>query len=323
LQTERWLLFAIAAVAFVFSFLIKLPTAIIGAPLACLALQRFGWSAIRRPSLWLFGVLVLMPSILWYWHAARVAEQFYPHHFFGHGGVQLMPLAWYASIARRIATSSITLVPLFLAAAGIWLARKTSAALLFYSWLAVIVLFVIVVGYGNRHPWYQLPLVPVVAAFAGYGMARLVAQTWRPAAIYIVVALIIGAFAIQSYNATRKLYWPAAADLRALGLALKDITPAGSLIIIADYGDPTGLYYGERKGWHFAEKDAIYNGHPNTSAEAIADLEHLREQGATHIAFYSSSRWWFDYYREFAQHLAETSKPIANTPAYQIFELRR
>ena len=33
------------------------------------------------------------------------------------------------------------------------------------------IVFVIVVGYGNRHLWYQLPLVPIAAAFAGAGCA--------------------------------------------------------------------------------------------------------------------------------------------------------
>ena len=33
------------------------------------------------------------------------------------------------------------------------------------------VLFVIVVGYGNRHRWYQLPLVPIAATFAGAACA--------------------------------------------------------------------------------------------------------------------------------------------------------
>src|SRR5438046_9033620 len=31
------------------------------------------------------------------------------------------------------------------------------------------VLFVVAVGYGNRHPWYQLPFVPITAAFTGAG----------------------------------------------------------------------------------------------------------------------------------------------------------
>jgi hypothetical protein len=195
---------------------------------------------------------------------------------------------------------------------------------MFYWWLTVMMLFVIVVGYGNRHPWYQLPLVPIAAAFAGCSMMRLCStlQLQRWMRIFAAV-VILGLFARQSYSATRLLYQHAAVNLWKLGLALKVRTPSGSLIIVADYGDPTALYYGERKGWHFTEKEAIYNGHPITSADAISDLEHLRKKGATHIAFYSESFWWLDYYRDFADHLRRTSVPVEVNPNYQIFELKR
>jgi len=49
--------------------------------------------------------------------------------------------------------------------------RELKYSRLFHWWLAATVLFVIVVGYGNRHRWYQLPLVPIAAAFAGAGCA--------------------------------------------------------------------------------------------------------------------------------------------------------
>ena len=130
-------------------------------------------------------------------------------------------------------------------------------------------------------------------------------------------------FAFQSYRATKELMAPATADLYRLGLALKQLTPAGSLVITADYGIPTGLYYAERKGWHFTEKDAIYNGHPASSADAIADLERLRKEGATHIAFIPGTIWWLDFYDQFTQHLIEESDHIDKTPAYQVFHLRR
>ena len=186
------------------------------------------------------------------------------------------------------------------------------------------IVFIVVVGYGNRHPWYQLPLVPIAAALAGSALANLNALLSRQRLIYGTIALVVlGGFAVQAFVATRYLYRPVTAGLRNLGLALKNQTPLGSLVIVVDYGDPTALYYGERKGWHFAEKDAIYNGHPVTSADAIADLEHLRQQGATHIAFYSESVWWFKVYPEFAQYLTKNSKRIANTPDNQIFELHR
>ncbi|HEY4281441.1 MAG TPA: glycosyltransferase family 39 protein, partial [Chthoniobacterales bacterium] len=287
LEKDQWLVFFLSAFAISLALLIKLPSAIIGAPLACAALQRYGGSAFRRPALWLFGLLVLGPSIGWYLHAVHVAKQFYPHHFFGEGGIQLMGFAWYWNIARRIITSSVTIVPLVLAGIGLFLARKIDRAFLFYWWLAAIIVFVLVAGYGNRHPWYQLPLIPIVAMFGGVAMASVWSALGRRSWLKIAITFIILAFGVQSYTALHKLYRPTAADLRTVGLALKEHTPPGSLIVIADYGDPTAFYYGERKGWHFLEKDAIYNGHPSFSADAISDLEHLRQQGATHLVLYS------------------------------------
>ncbi len=323
LTTDGWLLFIGSAVAMCFAFLIKLPTAVIGAPLACLAIQRFGWTAVRRAKFWLYGAIILLPSIVWYWHAARIAEQFYPHHFFGAGGFRVMPFDWYVGIIRRTVSSTVTAVPLILAAVGCWTARKTRGALMFYVWLGVLVLFVIVVGYGNRHPWYQLPLAPVIAAFGGQAIAWF-ATRWqsRPFLKYGIAAVVASIFLVQSYSATSRFLRPAASDLRILGLELKQRTPPGSLIVVADYGDPTALYYAERKGWHFTEKNAIYNGHPISDAEAIADLKHLRSQGASHIAFYSGSVWWLDYYVKFAQYLDRSSTLVATGPAYRIFELR-
>jgi 4-amino-4-deoxy-L-arabinose transferase-like glycosyltransferase len=324
LETNKSQPFIVGAFSIALALLIKLPSAIIGAPMACLALERFGKRAIREFRLWLFGALVLIPSFAWYLHAAHVTEQFYPHHFFGEGGVRVMPLNWYWDILCRMTTSSLTIVPCVLALLGLFIGVRTKQSSLFHWWLGIMILFVVVVGYGNRHPWYQLPFVPIVAAFSGAAVAylhtHLRSHFWARATIY---ALIVVAFAGQSFIATRKLYRPAAANLRTLGLALGKHTPPGSLIVIADYGDPTAFYYAQRKGWHFLEKDAIYNGHPNTSADAIVDLEHLRQRGATHIAFYSSSGWWLDYYREFAEHLEATSTPVERTQAYQIFELRR
>src|SRR5438067_9127336 len=96
------------------SILIKLPSIIIGAPLACLVFQHFRipplriGAAFRNILLWTFAGIALLPSALWYGHAYQIAAQFYPHHFFGAGGVQIMSLSWYLKIAKEIMTSTLT-----------------------------------------------------------------------------------------------------------------------------------------------------------------------------------------------------------------------
>ena len=94
----KWLL--VSAVLVSVALLIKLPMAVIGAPLLYLAVTRprnkiedgeletaAPWkNLLARWELWFFAAITLVPSALWYWHAHRIAEQFYPYHFFGGGG---------------------------------------------------------------------------------------------------------------------------------------------------------------------------------------------------------------------------------------------
>ena len=184
------------------------------------------------------------------------------------------------------------------------------------------ILFIVVVGYGNRHPWYQLPLVPIAAAFAGAACAfigskisssRVAMMTWS--------ILLASSFAILAYFYVRPLYRSSAAQLRDAGLEFRKSTAPDSLIIAADNGDPTIFYYAERKGWHFLEQDAIYDGNPNDSREAIVDLEQLRGRGATHVVFTANTFWWLEYYPEFAQRLAENATLMETTSEFRIYKL--
>jgi hypothetical protein len=93
------------------------------------------------------------------------------------------------------------------------------------------------------------------------------------------------------------------------------------LIIAADDGDPTVFYYAHRKGWHFLE-DGIYQGNPSDSAQVIANLEKLRSRGASHLVFYSGTRWWLDYYREFAERLSNSATLVEETSEFTIFRLQ-
>ena len=108
----RWIddsklaLFLLAAIATSVALLIKLPTAVIGAPVLFLAWRKWRWNFLKRPALWLFAAIALLPSVAWYWHAHFIAERFYPHHLFGEGGLRIESLLWYWDIARQTATSS-------------------------------------------------------------------------------------------------------------------------------------------------------------------------------------------------------------------------
>jgi len=321
IDNERSTLFVGAAIAISLALLIKLPTAVIGAPLFFLVWKKWRWNFLNRPSLWLFAAITVLPSVAWYWHAYQIAENFYPNHLFGAGGIGIENFSWYWNITRRFGTSSLTPVLTIIALIGLFVAPRSKFSGVFHWWLAAMILFIFVVGYGNRHPWYQLPLVPISAAFAGAACAFLESKISSHVAVTTLSTLVVSSFAIFAYLYVRPLYESSAAQLRDAGQELKKTTAADALIIAADTGDPTIFYYAERKGWHFLEEDGIYDGNPSDSEQAIADLERLRQRGATHLVFTTNTFWWLESYPEFAQHLAESATLIQATLEFRIYKL--
>jgi hypothetical protein len=265
--------------------------------------------------------IVLLPSAIWYWHAYDVSLHFYPYHSFGAGGVRLMSAAWYWRIAQQIPTSTLTPVIFILGLVGLIFARSTPNARLFHWWLVAMIFFMIIVGYGNRHPWYQLPLVPIFAAFGG-AAAGFVARKIPSRATKIALSCgLIAAVACSSFVYARKLYEPTAAPMRDAGLVLKRTARPNALIVAADNGDPTIFYYAERKGWHFLEKNGIYNGAPVDGAQAIVDLEALRKRGADYLVFSSDTSWWLDYHEELRHYLSINAQLAAATSEFKIYKL--
>lgn len=233
----------------------------------------------------------------------------------------MMPIAWYWTIAWKIPTLELTPVVCLLAVVGLFTARSEPRARPFCWWLAAIVLFIVVVGYGNRHPWYRLPLVPIAAVFAGSACALLDTKISGSVARLAGSMLVVAVLALSALVAARIYYHPIAAPLRNAGLLLNEITPENSLIAAADNGDPTLLYYGERKGWHCLEQGGIYYGDPEGSEPVIADLQRLREKGAKYVVFTSNTAWWLDLFPEFRQYLHANSALIAATSEFSIYRL--
>jgi 4-amino-4-deoxy-L-arabinose transferase-like glycosyltransferase len=328
----RVLLFFLAAIAISLSLLIKITSIVVAVPLAYVVVGRLcqprtlSWFTVKRPTIYggiaLLLAITLLPAAAWYWHAHQVAEEFYPHHFFGAGGIRIESFSWYWNIARATATSSLTPILSIMAMVGLLVAPRSRCSRLFHWWLAAMILFVIIVGWGNRHRWYQLPLVPIAAAFGGAACA-FIGSKIAPSRVAVVTLsiLIAGSFALLAYVYVRPLYEPSAGQLRDAGLELNRITAPDALIVAADMGDPTIFYYARRKGWHFIERDAIYAGTPSDSQEAIADLEQLRRRGGTHLVFTTNTLWWLDYYPEFTQHLSESATLMGGTAEFRIYKL--
>jgi len=81
--------------------------------------------------------------------------------------------------------------------------------------------------------------------------------------------------------------------------------PDGTTVAVVSRGDERLVDFTGATAWHFPRlADGTYVGHhPADSASAIAHLEHLRTEGASHFVIPGTSLWWLDHYEAFARHL--------------------
>lgn len=87
--------------------------------------------------------------------------------------------------------------------------------------------------------------------------------------------------------------------------ATRRVVPPDATVVVVSRGDDELVELGDRQGWHFPRTaEGWYAGHhPGDSAEVIAHLEALRDEGGQFLLLPSTAFWWLEYYEGFRQHL--------------------
>jgi hypothetical protein len=317
-------LFLAASVATSLAILIKAPAIIIGLPLGYMAWTAYGAQLWRRRALWGFAAVALLPAAVWYAHAYWISRAYPPYHFFRAGGVAIMDWAWYMDMVNWMSRWFFTPVVLVTMLLGSLLPSRAPFGRVFHWWGGAIILFMVIVGRGNGHPWYQLPLVPIAAAFTGRLLEQIGHQLARwadaPMAHAVTCLLFFLPLATLSYRALTPLYNSWAVPLWQAGQALDQLAPSDGLVLAVDYGEPSLLYYSRRNGWHFPES-AIENHHPPDSQYLLHELERRRAEGARYLILTQYAFWWLETYPEFQTYLDARYRRVRETEAYIIFDL--
>ena len=109
---------------------------------------------------------------------------------------------------------------------------------------------------------------------------------------------------------------------RVRDLVQSDV-PADAKVLIASRGDDAFLALEGRSGWHFPrDRDGKYAGYyPADTDAAIAHLEEMRTEGATHLVLPRPSFWWLDHYKGLRTHLDLAYREIRSDEHAIIYEL--
>ncbi|MEO5903477.1 MAG: glycosyltransferase [Gemmatimonadaceae bacterium] len=103
------------------------------------------------------------------------------------------------------------------------------------------------------------------------------------------------------------------------------IPPTGRFILVDEnswaewWADGSGA---SRKALPFLEHEGVYWGRPANDADAIREVERLREQGADYVVFPWFTQWYLDKYPIFAKNISRRFKKIADEEMLVVFDMR-
>jgi hypothetical protein len=105
---------------------------------------------------------------------------------------------------------------------------------------------------------------------------------------------------------------------------IANLVPSGEAFILVDEdGWGTGPVLAGRKRIPFLERDGQYWGKPPDDVTAIAELERLRESGASFMVFAWPAFWWLDHYSGLRQYLRGEFPCVLENDCVAVFDLRK
>jgi len=308
IEGDRNFYFMLAAISSALAFLSKIPTLYLLLPIGYLALSRWGISALKRPKLWLYFALSILPAAAYYFYAYRMGLKSVSFGIWdpGYGAFSkwmdlktITDSGFYAAILERVATVGVTPAGLGLAAAGLLIFMKKKEMRFVYVWLAALILYTVVLARGNlANDYYQVPVIPVLCLFMAGPFVMLEGKKLK------IIWLLLPVFAALSLYYLPPLYEQ---DTWALGAgrSVAELTPRDSLVVA---NTPMTLYYARRQGWK------VHYSSPERIREYI-------QKGAQYLV--TTRTWPLRNNQPFLRFLTESFRLIKQTREYLLFDLIR
>jgi 4-amino-4-deoxy-L-arabinose transferase-like glycosyltransferase len=278
LEHEEWHFFWLAAFSTALAVLVK-PTAIhIGVIFTLLLLTRYRFTFLKMKRIWVFATIAIVPSILWYIHAYNLYQTY--GNTFGllsggdtkFGGLRdLLSIGFYLRVAVLENWWVLALGGVVPALIGfvILVRRKRDLWVPIFGVVTMVVYYMLVSRFAQEE-WgihYHIYMIPYAALLAGVGLGWLwdQVQTRKPGLRYVAYRLSVLASVMVMVGVTGAIYagqllQPNALDMQQCAVDVKNLIPAGKLIIISstsasndnglpnNYQDPRIFFYSHRYG---------------------------------------------------------------------------
>jgi hypothetical protein len=269
----------LAAISTALAILVK-PTALhIGLIFLILLIKRHRFEWIKKPELWVFGAISLLPAVAYYLHARNLYLT-YGNTFglfsggdskFGNFDYWLSP-TFYWNVLRLDLQWIFGWAGAILFGVGLFSARRQRQAFFVTIGLITIAFYYLIVARYAQEEWgvqYHIFMLPYAALGMGVGIIWILDQIQHHIRQYtksIMTVVSLATVAILSVGfvpSFQELSLPTSQELEDCGVHVRETVPEDDLILASTYAplyaegsdtmnnyqEPNIFYYSHRKGW--------------------------------------------------------------------------
>jgi hypothetical protein len=293
---------------------------------------KYRWKLFLEWKLWLFAILTLLPTALWYIHAIKLNDlngltfgAFSGKDLINKEGLGLGLLTnlyfykkvFYLYIFQR----HLIYIGAVFTIVGIFSTFRKKELYLFHYWiLSQIISFFISAGTSDYHSYYTMTITAPSSIFIAWVIVTYFDRIKRAKIVHLpilerfvitpvfIIMLIVLPF-ICFHKITAK-YKPERLEkdmpIYIAGNKVREMSSKDALIITAHWGGPELLYYSDRRGWRMESRLCT-----------IETVEGLRKAGAT---WFVSTRV-MEINKDVISHLQNNYEVIELTDKYIIVKL--
>jgi len=257
LSIKYWVPLVLSILFTACSFLLKPYALFFTLPMMWLAWKRFGLSIVKQWQLYMFGIISVLPLILWRRWIVQFPEGIAASSWLLNGnGIRFHPMFFRWIFYERLTKLISGYIGIFIFIFGLLRITKLKDAIFFLSFLLSSLLYVVVFATGNvQHDYYQILIMPSVAIFFAIGSYYLFSWTLEKLPIGKLVLFIafIGLLGFGWYQV--RDYFNVNNPSIVIAGNYVDKIAAKNAKVIANYnGDTSFLYQTKRQGWPSYEK---------------------------------------------------------------------
>ncbi len=316
LDTSKITFFILGIIFTVFAFLVKITSLYLILPILYLFWCKYSKEIIKKTNFWIFIILSLLPSFLWYilWTPKISFEGIFGSIWdtkdrWGNFNWWLN-INWYQKIfLQHISENWLLFIGIVFFILGFFQKTKNKNEYVFHIWTFGIISYFFIVAQGNWvHEYYQFPFVLPASIFIAKSLNSIFESKNKKIKIIIIFLLIsfipVGRYKLLKRTKRNDAYYHA-------GITINKITPKNSLLLVSDYDKPEVLYYSHRKGWHITPDD-----------QNKETIENFIDQGANYFVTTEIKKFYSN--KSFCEYIFENYKLLKEEKnKYVIFELTK